>query len=120
MRQLAVVDVHLAELSAAVERRYALAGIEQRLRIERGLHSEEALELAGAELHAHLRQLLDADAVLAGDRAADLDAELQDRGAERLGALGLALGDRVEQDQGMQVAVARVEHVRAAKAVLAR
>ncbi len=87
VRKLAVVHVHLAELGAAGERRDALAGIEQRVRVERGLDAEEALELGRPELHAHLRQLLDADAVLAGDRAADLDAQLEDRGAERLGAL---------------------------------
>ena len=55
--------------------------------------------------------LLDADAVLAGDRAAHVDAQLEDLGAEVLGALELAAVVRVEQDQRMQVAVARVEHV---------
>ena len=85
MRELAVVHVHLPELGAAVQRRHPLAGIEQSVRVERRLDPEEALELGGAELRAHAAQLLDADAVLAGDRAADVDAELEDRRAERLG-----------------------------------
>ena len=38
-------------------------------------------------MHAHQVALLDADAVLAGQHAADLDAEPQDVGAELLGAL---------------------------------
>ena len=58
------------------------------------------------------------DAVLAGDGAADLDAQLEDLAAERLGALQLVRVVGVEQDQRMQVAVAGVEHVGAAQAVL--
>jgi hypothetical protein len=49
--------------------------------------------------------------VLAGQHAADLDAELEDVGAERLGALQLARLVGVVEDQRMQVAVAGVEHV---------
>ena len=56
-------------------------------------------------------QLLDADAVLAGHRAADLDAELEDAVAELDRLLRLAGLVRVEEDQRMQVAVAGVEHV---------
>ena len=37
MRELAVVDVHLAEFGAAMQRGHALAGIEQPVRVERGL-----------------------------------------------------------------------------------
>ena len=75
---------------------------------------------AGAELHAHLAQLLDAHAVLAGDRAADLDADLEDAAAELLRALELAGLARVVEDARMDVAVARVEDVRDHHAVLLR
>jgi hypothetical protein len=54
---------------------------------------------SGGELAAHGVQLLDADAVLAGDRAADLDAQVEDVGAEGFGALHLAGLVGVEQDE---------------------
>jgi len=50
--------------------------------------------------------------VLAGDRAADLHAKLEDAAAELLGAMQFARLVRIEQDQRMQVAVAGVEHIR--------
>ncbi len=84
------------------------------------LMPEEALELSRGELNAHLRQLFDADAMLAGDRSADGDAQLEDRGAERLGALRLARLVGVVQDERMEVAVARVKDVGAAQLVLVR
>ena len=64
-----------------------------------------------AELHAHQVALLHADAMLAGQAAADLDAELQDVGAElsRRVEAGRVVG--VEHDQRMQVAVAGMEDV---------
>ena len=63
------------------------------------------------ELVAHQVALLDADAVLAGEAAADLDAELQDLGAGFLGLLQLARLVDVEEDQRVQVAVAGMEDV---------
>src|SRR5690349_15157002 len=99
MGELAVVDVHLPELRAARQRGDPLAGIEQRLRIERRLDAEKARELRLSKLHAHLRQLLDAHAVLAGDRAADLDAELEDLGAERFRSDALRFDVGVVQDE---------------------
>ena len=69
---------------------------------------------------AHQVALLDADAVLAGQHAADLDAEPQDVGAERLGPLELAGLVGVVEDQRMQIAVAGVEDVGDAQAVLRR
>src|SRR3990167_5192784 len=80
-RQFPVMDVHGAELGAAGEGRDGLARIEQAQRVEGVLQGEEGLELGRTELHAHLVDLLAADPVLAGDRAADRDAELQDRPA---------------------------------------
>jgi hypothetical protein len=84
------VHVHAAELRAAVERGHHLAGIQQPVLVERVLDGAESLELARAELDAHLVDLLDADSVLAGDGAADLEAQLQYLAAEFLGARELA------------------------------
>jgi hypothetical protein len=58
--------------------------------------------------------------VLAGDRAADLDAELEDLRAERFRADALRLDVGVVQNERMEVAVARVEHVGAAQVVFVR
>src|SRR5690349_9757991 len=119
-RNLPVVDVHAAPFGAALERRHRLAGIEDAVGIERRLHSVERGELRSAELHAHLLELLDADAVLAGDRAAHLDAELEDAAAELLALLQVAGFRRVVEDARMDVAVARVEDVAHGEAVLGR
>jgi len=56
------------------------------------------------------RAFLDADAMLAGQASADLDAQLQDFRAERLGALEFALVG-IEDDQRVHVAVACVENI---------
>ncbi len=58
--------------------------------------------------------------MLAGEHAADLDAELQDIGAERLGALKLARVHAIEDDEGMQIAVAGMENIAEAKPVFGR
>ena len=88
-----------------------LAGIEQPVGIEGAF---QPLLLGQIDLVEHLRHqvaLLDAHAVLAGQHAADLDAEAQDVGAERLGPLQLARLVGVVEDQRMQIAVAGVEDV---------
>lgn len=56
--------------------------------------------------------------MLAGDRAADLDAQLENRRTESLGALGDAGLVGVEQDQRVQIAVAVVENIETAQAEL--
>src|SRR5882672_9408222 len=64
---LSAPDVHRAELSAAMQGRHRLAGIQQPAFVERFLHCVKGLQLAGAELQAHLVDFLDTDAVFAGD-----------------------------------------------------
>src|SRR3954471_5909986 len=90
VRHAPVVDVHATPFGATLERRHRLAGVEDAARVERGLHVVERRELGRAELHAHLPQFLDAHAVLAGDGAAHLHAELEDAAAEFLAALEVA------------------------------
>src|SRR5205823_6257573 len=58
-------------------------------------------------------ELLHAHTVLAGDRPADVDAELEHFGAEGLRLLGIAGTVRVVENQRMQIAVARMENVHA-------
>jgi hypothetical protein len=111
VRQLTVVDVHRAPLGAAVQFGHGLAGVEQGVGIERGLHVVEARQFRGGELGAHLPDFLQADAVLAGDGAADLDAQFENLAAEGFGPGEFAGLVGVEQDQRMQVAVAGVEYV---------
>ena len=85
---MAAVDVQAAELGAAVQLRKDLAGVEDLGGVEGALDALLLVQVVLVEHHRH-QVALDADAVLAGQHAADLDAQLQDLGAERLGALEL-------------------------------
>ena len=58
--------------------------------------------------------------MLAGQHAADLDAELQDLGAELLGAVEFARLVGIVEDQRMQIAVAGMKDVGDAQAVFLR
>ena len=88
-----------------------LVRVEQPARIEGRLDAALLVQLARAELHRHQVALLHADAVLAGQAAAHLDAQLQDVGAELLRLVEAVRIVGVEHDQRMQVAVAGVEDV---------
>ena len=57
--------------------------------VERAAHELHRVEVLGRELLAHLHPLLGADAVLAGDRAAGADAQLEDVAGELLGVVRL-------------------------------
>jgi hypothetical protein len=87
--QLPAVHVHGTELRAASERRHGFAGIEQFRRVQGPLYRVELRQLVLTELQAHLVDLLATDAVLAGDRAAGLDAGDQDVATEALRSLQL-------------------------------
>mmetsp|Transcript_29715 Transcript_29715/g.46395 ORF Transcript_29715/g.46395 Transcript_29715/m.46395 type:complete len:222 (+) Transcript_29715:279-944(+) len=110
--------MHAAVLGAAVQRRDLLAGVEGAGGVEGGLELQHLRALLGAELHAHGVQLLDTHAVLARHGAAEGHAALQDLGTEQLAALQLVGVVGIEQDQRVQIAVARVEDIGAAQAVL--
>ena len=75
-------------------------------------------EIALAEELRHRARLVDADAVLAGERAARVDAGVEDRRRELLGALGLALDRLVVEHERVQVPVAGVEDARDPQPVL--
>ena len=81
MRQRAVMDMEMAELGAAMQLGENLARIEQPVRIEGAFDALLLVEIGLVEHRAHEVALLDADAMLAGEDAADLDAIAQDVGA---------------------------------------
>ena len=75
-------------------------------------------QVARREKLVHKLNLLDADAVFAGDAAAAGDALLEYLAARRQGGMDLFRNALVEQYDGVNVAVAGVEHVDDADAVL--
>ena len=104
----------------ADKRRKHLAGIEQAAAVEGAFQPLLLRQIGFGEHRRHQVALLDADAMLAGQHAADLDAEPQDVGAERFGAVELARLHHIEDDQRMQIAVAGVEHVAETEPVFLR
>ena len=94
--------MHAAELGAIMKRRKNLAGIEQPLLIEGAFDALLVLHVDLGEHHRHQVPLLDPDAMLAGEHAADLDAQLEDVGPERLRALQLARLIGIVEDERME------------------
>src|SRR6185295_12796611 len=89
-RNLAGMHMQAAEFGAAMQLGKHLAGVEQALRIEGALQPLLLIEIGLGEHHGHQIAFLDADAVLAGQHAPDLDAELEDFRAELLGLFQFA------------------------------
>ena len=88
-----------------------LPGLHRPARIEGAAHALHQRQVVVGEHPRHVLRLVGADAVLAGDRSAGLDAVGQDLGGHRLGPLRLPRDLLVVADQRVQVAVAGVEHV---------
>ena len=107
-------------LAAQPRRRHQLAGVGEPGGVERAAQALERVEVGLVEHLRHVLLLVHADAVLAGDRAAGVQAGVDDQAAQLLGALGLALDPAVVADQRVQVAVAGVEDVGHDQVVLAR
>ena len=85
------MDVHATEFSAAVQGRKYLARIEQTFVVECAFEPLLLIEILLGEHHRHQIALFHADAVLAGQNAADLDAKPQNIGAELFGAIAKPL-----------------------------
>jgi len=64
-----------------------------------------------AELHTHLIDFLESNAMLTGNRAADPNAQLQNLSAQCLGAFKLARFSGIVQNERVQIAVAGMKHV---------
>src|SRR5271163_469006 len=105
-RDAAAAHMHAAELGAVMERREHLAGIEQPLLVEGAFDALLVLHIDFGKHDRHQIPLLDPDAMLAGEHAADLDAQLQDVGPERLRALELPWLIGIVKDERMEIAVA--------------
>ena len=88
--------------------------------VEGRAHACHHREVGVGEHARHRARLVAAYAVLAGDGTALLDAELDDRGGQPLGALGLAWDGGVVQHERVEIAVAGVEDVGHAQPVLGR
>src|SRR3954451_21933982 len=86
-----------------------LSGVEQPCRIEHGPDAHLLLKVLRGELDRHQVALLDADPVLAGETAADLDTEPEDLLARRFGTFQLAGLVDVKHDIRMQVAVTHMQ-----------
>ena len=117
MAELAAAHQHLAVLGTAVERRNELARVEQPGRVKRRFQGEHLRVFCRRELHAHAVELFHAHAMLAGDGAAHGHAGFQNVGPKQLAAAQLIGVVGIKQNQRVQVAVARVEHVHAAQLV---
>src|SRR5882724_1940707 len=108
---------HGPRLDARLSRGKHLARIAEAAGIERVLEALHQREVRRREDQRHEVGLLEADAVLARDRAADLRAHLHDLRAGGDDTRLLAGLARIVEDVRMQVAVAGVEHVADAQAV---
>ena len=95
-----------------------LPGIEQAAVVEGAFEPLLLGEIGLGEHRRHQVALLHADAMLAGEHAADLDAELEDIRAECLRSLELARLVGVVENQRVQIAVAGVEDVGDAQPVV--
>jgi len=92
--------------------------IEQIVLIECVLDVQEGLDLVRAELYTHLIDLLDANAMLTGNRATHLHAFHKHFSREFFSASKLVRIVGVEQDQGMKVAISGMEYVWTAQSIL--
>src|SRR3954452_13744732 len=74
-RHGAAMDVDAPEFGAAMQRRKHFAGVEQPLAVERALEPLLLGQIGFVEHFRHQVALLDADAMLPRQHAADLDAQ---------------------------------------------
>src|SRR5271154_6553486 len=117
-RHAAAADMHAAEVGAVMGCRGHRAGLEQSLLVEGAFDALLVLHVDFGEHNRHQVALLDPDAMLAGEHAADLDAKLENVGPERLRALQFPRLIGIVKDQRMEIAVTGMEHVGDAKAVM--
>src|SRR5580698_4918798 len=105
------MDMHAAEFGATMQRREYFSRIEQALAVEGAFEPLLLIEIDFGEHHRHQIALLDPDAVLAGEYAADFDAEPQYIGAELFGALEFVGLIGIVEDQRVQIAIAGMKYI---------
>ena len=103
--------------AAAAAQRNDLVGVAQFLRVEHLAHATHDVEVGLAEQPRHAVLLFQADAVLAAQHAAEVDAGLQDVVPGLEDAVDLLAVTFVVQHQRVQVAVAGMEDVGDAQAI---
>ena len=96
-----------------------LPGFKSPGRIERRAHARHQREIVRREHQRHQFIFFHADAVFAGQRAADRDAVPHDFAARRDHALKLRAIALVEKDERVKIAVAGVENIADLQVVLA-
>ena len=115
-----VTEAVAREFRRSPSTRKNLVGIQQSGGIERIAHASHYSEFRFAEKQRHQAILFHAHAVLAGDRAAHGNAELDDLVGRGDHAAKLRFVARVEKYQRMEIAVARVENIANLETVLLR
>jgi hypothetical protein len=106
------------DFAAAFAEGEDFAGIEGGIGIEGVVDAAHEIEVGVGEEERHELGFFHADAVLAGERAADFDAIADDFGGGFEGALELRGVAGIVEHDGVQVAVAGVENVSDLKAIL--
>jgi hypothetical protein len=107
-----------ADFAAAFAEGKDFAGIEGGIGIEGVVDAAHEIEVGVGEEERHELGFFHADAVLAGESAANFDAIADDFGGGLQGALELRGVAGIVEHDGMQVAVAGVENVSDLKAIL--
>ena len=110
--------VRARHLAAQPRRGHDLAGVGEPLGIERAAQPLERVQVGLVEHQRHVALLVDADAVLAGDRAAGVDAGREDQRRRAPRPARPRPPGAVVADERVEVAVAGVEHVGDLQAVL--
>jgi hypothetical protein len=100
-----------ARLAAAFAEWKDFSGIQRALRIERVVNAAHEIEVRVGEEKRHEFAFLHADAVFAGEAAADFDAVANDFRRGFHGALKLLVVAEIVENDGMEIAVAGMEDV---------
>src|SRR5579862_4813903 len=110
-RQPALFDMHVPLLDAGGQSRKDFAWIEKSICVKRAFKSLLLRQVRFAEHGRHQFALFQADAMFAGQNAADFDAQLEDRRAESFGTCKFVTLHHVEDDERVKIAIAGVKHV---------
>src|SRR6266849_10986035 len=100
-----------ADFSATFAQGKDFAGIEQAIGIEGVVDATHEVEVGVGENEGHELGLFHADAVFAGERAADFEAVTDNFGGGLHGAFELSGIAGIVKNDGMQIAIAGVENV---------
>ena len=112
------MDMHMAKLGAAVQRREDLAGVEPMRRVEGAFDPLLLFQIDFGKHLAHQVAFFDTNPMLAGQHPANLDAQLQNVRTKFLGTFDLTVNGCIIQDERMQIAIPGMKHIGDAQPVL--